>query len=116
MGPPDLDITKYGWEIKDGVPAPVTSTQPPGPQDLMDVVRCGCKSEGKACGSGICSGHHNKMSCTVYCACSSRDACLNPFTARVDDDEDDYEKTQDEIEECERDVGHSGVSSEDEWH
>ena len=56
------------------------------------------------------------MSCTVDCACSSRDACLNPFTAHVDDDEDDYEKTQDEIEECERDVGHSGVPSEDEWH
>ena len=56
------------------------------------------------------------MSCTVYCACSSRDACSNPFTAHVDDDEDDYEKTQDEIEECERDVGHSGISSEDEWH
>ena len=56
------------------------------------------------------------MSFNVYCDCSSRDACLNPFTAHVDDDEDDYEKTQDEIEECERDVGHSGVSSEDEWH
>ena len=28
IGPPALDITKYGWEIKDGVPAPVTSTQP----------------------------------------------------------------------------------------
>ena len=51
QAPPELDITKYGWEIKDGIPVSATSDQPPGPQDLMDVVQCGCKAEGKACGS-----------------------------------------------------------------
>ena len=68
QAPPELDITKYGWEIEDGIPVPATSDQPPGPQDLMDVVRCGCKAAEKACGTERCSCRHGKISCTVCTA------------------------------------------------
>ncbi len=87
QAPPEIDITKYGWEIKDELPAPVISDHPPGPQNLMDVVRCGCKALGKACSSEICSCHHDRISCTVYCACKSGTECYNPHKTSEDDDE-----------------------------
>ena len=79
QAPPELDITHFGWEIKYGIPVPTISDQPPGPQDLMDVVRCGCKAEGNKCGTESCSCRHGNISCTVYCACACSDACFNPF-------------------------------------
>ena len=39
----------------------VTADHPPGPTDLMDVVRCGCKAEGKTCGTANYSCHHGKI-------------------------------------------------------
>lgn len=86
QAPPELDIRKYGWDIKDDIPVPVIADQPPGPQDLMDVVRCGCKAEGKACGTASCSCHHGKISCTMYCTCTSGDDCFNPFKSGEEDD------------------------------
>ena len=55
----------------------------------MDVIRCGCKAQGKACSNDICSCHHAKISCTIYCACISADNCLNPYKRR-EEDEDEY--------------------------
>ena len=40
VAPPKLHITKYGWEIKDNIPVPSISDRPPGPKDLMDMVKC----------------------------------------------------------------------------
>lgn len=108
QAPPELDITKYGWEIQDGIPVPAISDQPPAPQALMDVVRCGCKAEGKACGTKSCSCHNGKISCTVYCACASSDGCFNPFKTEEDDEdviederaEADVEEGDEEDESC----------------
>ena len=95
--PPKLDITKYGWEIKDSTPVPATSDQSPGPQELMDVVRCSCKATAKACGTECCSCHHAKISCTVYCACACSDTCFNPFKIG-EEDEDEVEEVEEDVE------------------
>ena len=79
QGPPDLDVMKYGWDIKDGIPTTAISDQPPGPKGLMDVIRCSCRAHGKACSTDACSYHHSKISCTVYCACVSSDDCFNLY-------------------------------------
>jgi hypothetical protein len=83
LAPPELNITEYGWEIKDGVPVPETANQPPGPQALMDVVRCSCKSEGKACKTASCGCQRVKISCTLYSACDNSDACLNHLRCKM---------------------------------
>ena len=85
QAPPELDIAHFGWEIKYGIPVPTTSDQPPGPLDLMDVVRCGCKAEGNKCGTESCSCRHGKISCTVYCACACSDECFNSFKKEEED-------------------------------
>ena len=86
QAPLELDITKYGWDIKDGIPVPATSATPPAPLDFMNVVRCGCKAVGKACSTASCSCHHAKISCTLYCTCGCGDNCFNPH--KIGEEED----------------------------
>ena len=95
QGPPNVDITKFGWEVKEGIPSPCIATGIHAPQGLIDVINCGCKAEGKACSTESCSCHKNNMSCTVYCACSAVDGCCNPFTMR--EDGDDESESDDEL-------------------
>ena len=47
-GPPKVDITRFGWEVKGGILSPCVNTGLPAPHSLIDVLNCGCKSDGKA--------------------------------------------------------------------
>ena len=59
--PPDVQLTYYGWEVKEHERVmPAISREPAAPSKLMDVVRCSCKAEGKVC-SGRCSYGSNGM-------------------------------------------------------
>ena len=67
--PPDVQLTDYGWEVKEHEHVmPAISREPAAPSKLMDVARCSSKAEGKVC-SGRCSYGSNGMSCTSYCVC-----------------------------------------------
>ena len=96
------DITKFGWSTKDGI-MPTFAQQPIAPPMLLDVISCGCRSEGKACAQRNCKCHNDNLSCTEYCACESGDNCKNPFTshnydAAPDHDENDEMEDGDAIE------------------
>ena len=82
QGPPILDITKFGWDMKSGLPSPSLDTGPAAPDCLIDIISCGCKAAGKACSTGGCSCKGHNMSCTVYCSCTAGDLCCNPVTLR----------------------------------
>ena len=100
--PPKItqDISEYGWSTKDGV-MPVIAQQPIAPPKLLDVISCGCRSEGKACAQKSCKCHSDSLSCTEYCVCGSGDNCNNPFTSHThgDDIDDNYEVEDEEEEE-----------------
>ena len=67
--PPDVQLTDYGWEVKEHEHVmPAISREPAAPSKLVDVFSCSCKAEGKVC-SGRCSYGSNGMSCTSYCVC-----------------------------------------------
>ena len=67
--PPDVQLTDYGWEVKEHEHVmPVISREPAASSKLMDVIRCSCKEEDKVC-SGRCSYGSNGISCTSYCVC-----------------------------------------------
>ena len=83
-----MDITKFGWEVTEGIPSPCIATGLHVPQGLIDVINCGCKAEGKACSTESCSCHKNNMSCTIYCGSSAVDGCCNPFIMRENSDDD----------------------------
>ena len=82
QGPPNVDITKFGWEVTEGIPSLCIATGLHAPQCLIDVINCGFKAERTARSTENCSCHKNNMSCTVYCVCSSVDGCCTPFTMR----------------------------------
>lgn len=84
QSPPQLDITQFGWEMKDGILSPSFDTGPAAPPGLIDVISCGCKSGGKSCSTERCSCQKNTMSCTIYCTCTAGDECCNPHTVRDD--------------------------------
>ena len=52
QGPPILDITKFGWDMKSGLPSPSLATGHAAPNGLIDIISCGCKASGKACSTG----------------------------------------------------------------
>ena len=78
--PPDIQLTDYGWEVKEHEHVmPAVSREPAAPTKLMDVISCSCKAEGKAC-SGRCSCGSSGLSCTSYCVCEGGNNCCNPHT------------------------------------
>ena len=82
---------------------PVIAQQSIAPQELLDIISCGCRSEGKACAQKNCKCHSNGLSCTEYCECGSGEKCNNPFTTFDEDDIEEEEEgiVQDDIEEDE---------------
>ena len=81
-GPPKVDFIKLGWTMKDGIPMPTFAADSPAPPELLNVLSCTCKIEGRACSSANCTCHKNQLPCTVYCNCDGLEGCLNPYTIK----------------------------------
>ena len=49
--PPDesADITHFGWIIQNDIPIPAVAQDAPAPPELVDVIRCQCRAQGKQC-------------------------------------------------------------------
>ena len=81
--PPDecSNITNFGWKIGDGFPVPVTGASDPAPPQLIDVIWCQCKVQGKKCSTGTYGCHREHLLYTSYCnCCGDDDGCCNPCT------------------------------------
>ena len=52
------------------------------PPELIDVIRCQCRAQGKKCSTEACGCHKQHLSCTSYCNCSGGEDCCNPYTNR----------------------------------
>jgi hypothetical protein len=59
-----LDPLLWGWQLVDNRYEPVTSDQLPAPDDLLNIVRCKCKSD---CRSALCSCRKNGLNCVTAC-------------------------------------------------
>ena len=72
QGPPNesADITHFGWEqIRDDIPIPVIAQGDAAPPELIDVIQCQCRAQGKKCSTEACLAHQS---------------CCNPHTTRGD--------------------------------
>ena len=76
-------ITDFGWEVRNGIPVPVMASSDPAPPELVDVIRCLCRAEGKKCSTVSCSCHREHLTCTSYCNCRGEDGCYNPYTQKT---------------------------------
>ena len=84
QGPPaqSTNITQFGWEIKDGIRVPAVAQGDPAPPELINVIRCQCKVQGKKCSTMACGCHKEHIACTSYCNCGGNESCNNPFTMK----------------------------------
>ena len=83
----DLDPTDWGWKIDNAQLIPVMTTKDAGPPEILNIVRCKCKSANKQCQSNICSCRKNSLKCVSACGhCHGRN-CYNSDT--IDTETDD---------------------------
>ena len=81
----------YGWEYLEAeeVYTPIRCVQPPAPEAVIELVKCGCK---KGC-TGSCKCSKNNIPCTEMCGCLGFN-CKNGQNAveqLVTDEDDDIE-------------------------
>ena len=102
QAPPDQssDITHFGWIIQNDIPIPAIAPGAPAPPELIDLIKCSCKAQGKRCSSEACSCHKKHVPCTSYCNCSGGEDCCNPHSVRpgTSSEEDENEADDDYFE------------------
>ena len=84
QAPPDeaADITRFGWDILDGIPVPVLAHGDLAPPQPTDVISCQCRVPGKKCSTDACGCHKEHILCTAYCNCSGEEGCCNQYMKR----------------------------------
>ena len=75
----DLDPTEWGWKIKEGCHVPVTSQLPAAPEEILEIIHCGCKT---GCKQHQCSCVRHGIMCGPGCV-NCTDNCEN----RADSDD-----------------------------
>ena len=69
---------------------PVQTDLPPAPQELLQVIRCSCKTD---CSSLRCTCKKHDIECSVACSNCKGSGCANSFQTECDDDDDDDDET-----------------------
>lgn len=67
--------TDYYWTKTEEGLKPVMCINPPAPQALMELQKCGCRASDNRCGTSRCKCFASEVCCTNMCGC--QDLCLN---------------------------------------
>ena len=89
-----LDATQWGWKVMDNTLVPVMTDDPPAADELLNVVRCNCKTTSKNVCGPRCSCRANGLKCVPACGgCRGVDCsnCELPNEHVVDDDGNVFE-------------------------
>ena len=79
-----LTATDWGWELREGKLAPITTNIEVAPDSLLKFVRCHCKVASKStCGTNKCTCVRNGIRCVASCGdCRGQD-CSNSQVRNV---------------------------------
>jgi hypothetical protein len=80
-----LPPTEWGWRSQDGTLVPVETDKPVAPDNLLNMVACGCKEDG--CNNMTCSCKKLGLFCTSMCNNCTGQTCHNTAPILLDDDE-----------------------------
>jgi len=74
----DLKPEDWGWKIMDGRYEPILTDLAAAPDDILSVVRCKCKIEGRRpCTTQLCSCMKHGLSCVAACKNCNGEQCEN---------------------------------------
>ena len=87
--PQELDALDYGWKLENNLYVPCTTTLPPAPDAVIELVKCGCSKTN--CGTERCTCKKNSLRCTELCGCSDNDdECLNIHVSEEEDENTEF--------------------------
>ncbi|KAK6192248.1 hypothetical protein SNE40_003750 [Patella caerulea] len=72
-----LDPLLWGWKMVDGQFRPVPTDLPPAPDNVLNFIRCKCKSTQNLCGTNHCTCKKNGMKCVAACGGCHGESCKN---------------------------------------
>jgi len=89
-----LNPVEWGWKLVDGKYSPVETDLDPAPDNLLNILRCKCKSDTPhACSSRICSCVKHGLRCVPACKHCYGELCQNvqpvvvEYTEKSDEEE-----------------------------
>lgn len=88
MGAHQMNPEDWGWKIQGGRYMAVLTDKDPAPSELLEVVRCNCKT---GCGTRLCSCRKHGLDCSTGCG-QCRGICTNSSCS--DGEEEDRFGTQ----------------------
>ena len=81
-----LPPTEWGWELKEnGILWPIYTTKPLAPEDLLKIIKCGCKGD---CNTNRCVCYKNGLSCSDICQTCRGISCSNGESATISEEDD----------------------------
>lgn len=98
----DLDPLAWGWKLTDGQYMPIMTDLAAAPDDILNIVRCKCKT---SCVSHLCSCRKNSLMCVSACSNCHGD-CTNGETVSTYSDISEDSESEHE--------GHADAYSDDE--
>ena len=89
--PPEVNFAHFGWEFESNSSCLQPSFGSPDlvlvPDNLLQIMRCGCKSD-EPCKGKQCSCGKVKLPCSTFCDCEGGIRCNNPRKQAVNSDND----------------------------
>ena len=80
----------WGWQIKEQLFVPIMTDEEAGPQDILQIIRCGCKG---SCDNNRCTCQKAGLNCTASCKECHGSLCSN---IKVDHDGSDDDLDEDD--------------------
>ena len=81
----DLKPEDWGWRTIDGRYEPIMTDLEAVPEELLSVVRCKCKADGRRpCSTQLCSCIKNGLSCVAACKNCNGEQCQNVSKPNLD--------------------------------
>jgi len=79
----DVPPEEWGWRLNDGKFVPILTDLPPAPQELLQVIRCTCKT---GCSTLRCSCRRHDLKCSAACS-DCKGICSNMESVQVCDED-----------------------------
>ena len=81
----DLDPLNWGWVMKNQIYAPIMTDIEAGPQDILNIIRCGCKGPCEQ----RCSFPKAGLNCMSSCKECHGVTCSNTIIDQPEDNDDE---------------------------
>lgn len=81
----NLEPKHWGWKLENGILVPTKTHLPPAPEELLNIIRCNCKS---SCESKRCNCKRHGIVCSMSCGECRGTSCSNSIDGDINFDDE----------------------------